>query len=84
MWQRAGKQAVTHTGVPAAKVPLIGAATTEAKPNVCVECSVNFRVLKLAADCVVALVNTWWQQFATGGRLYIPAEKDDPHSTGLG
>ena len=31
------------------------------------ECSVNFRVLKLAAGCVVALVTTWWQQFATGG-----------------
>ena len=49
-----------------------------------VECSANFRVLKLAAGCVVALVTTWWQQFATGGRLYIPAEKDDPHVTRLG
>ena len=46
------------------------------------ECSVNFRVLKLAAGCVVALVTTWWQQFATGGDS--PAEKDDQHSTGLG
>ena len=48
------------------------------------ECSGHLRDSKLAAGCVVALVTTWWQQFATGGRLYIPAEKEDPHSTRLG
>ena len=33
-----------------------------------------------SAGCGVAPSVTWWQQLATGGRLSIPAEKDDPQT----
>ena len=41
------------------------------------ECILHFGI---SAGCGVAASVTWWQQLATGGRLSIPAEKDDPQT----